>query len=192
MSRLFHSYAAPDMSALARLLKRELDGRTSAPGHSNLSHVELLNILARAAGFRNYQQMIASRAAEQRLQAEPPAEEAVDYRRVEAAARCFDGDVLARWPAKTSQQQLCLWRLWSLFPSGTDLSEPQVNAFLKRHHRFGDHVLLRREMIDRRLLSRTPDCSRYRRIERRPPPDALALIRSASSPTQPLPYTAIT
>ncbi|MGV8936227.1 MAG: DUF2087 domain-containing protein [Allorhizobium sp.] len=188
MSRLFHSYTAPDVSALARLLKRELDGRTSQPGHSTLGHVELLNILARAAGFRNYQHMIASRAAEQRLHAEPPAEDVVDYRRVEAAARCFDGDILTRWPAKTSQQQLCLWRLWSLFPAGSDLSEPQVNACLKQHHRFGDHVLLRREMVNQRLLSRPPDCSLYRRIERRPPADALALIRSGNS----APHTAIT
>lgn len=173
MSRLPQPYQAPDISVLARQLKRELDGRTDKPGH-----VELLNILARAVGFRNYQHMRASQAAHERLAAEPSVSEPVDYRRVEAAARCFDSDgVLLRWPARTVQQQLCLWKLWSRMPAEVDLAERQVNALLKSLNRFGDHVLLRREMVNQRLLSRTQDCSTYRRIERRPPADALALIR---------------
>ncbi|HCL66225.1 MAG TPA: hypothetical protein DIC56_15580 [Rhizobium sp.] len=177
MSRTMHPYQAPDMSALARMLKRELDGREDKPGH-----VELLNILAKAAGYRNYQHMKASDAARERMADTQPQPEIVDYRRVEAAMRCFDAEgVLLRWPARTSQQQLCLWKLWSLFPSDCDLSEPQVNDLLKRYHRFGDHVLLRRELFNQGLLFRTPDCRLYRRIERRPPPDALALIRGSHS-----------
>ncbi len=178
MSRLHHSYTAPDVSALARALKRELDGRDRKPGH-----VEILNILARATGFRNYQQMLASQAARARLELAPLQAETVDYRRVESAARCFDGDVLTRWPAKTRQQQLCLWRLWSLFPGGRDLCEPEVNALLKKNNGFGDHVLLRREMFNQGLLTRTPDCKTYRRVERRPPADALALIRGGGRTT---------
>lgn len=173
MSRIIHAYQAPDLSALAKTLKRELDARTDPPGH-----VEILNMLSRAAGFRNYQHLKASRAAEARLSAPPSPEPQVDFRRVEAAARCFDATgVLLRWPGKTHLQQLCLWKLWSFFPSEEELNEKAVNALLKRHHAFGDHALIRREMVNLRLLSRTPDCRLYRRVERRPPPDALALIR---------------
>lgn len=175
MSRTTHAYAAPDLSALAKTLKRELEARPETPGH-----VELLNMLTRAVGFRNYQHFKASRAAEERLarpvviEPEPP----VDFRRVELTARCFAGtDMLVRWPGKLNQQQLALWVLWSYLPAGEDLLEKTVNEVLKRHNGFGDHVLIRRELVNMGLLTRTPDCRLYRRVEKRPPPEARALIR---------------
>lgn len=172
MSREHLSFEAPDISALAKSLKRELDGRNERPGH-----VELLNILSRAAGFRNFQHLKASRAAESRMSAPAEPAAAVDHARVEVALRCFEADgVLARWPARTGLQQLCLWVLWAAFPAETDMSEKDVNMLLKTRHRFGDHALLRREMVNRKLLFRTPDCRLYRRIEQRPPPEALALF----------------
>lgn len=177
MSRTIHTYEAPDLSALARTIKRELEARSETPGH-----VEILNILSRAAGFRNYQHLKASRAAETRLVAPQAPQEQVDFRRVETAARCFDAnDVLLRWPGKTNLQALCLWKLWSFFPAEVEMTELQVNDLLKRHHAFGDHALIRREMVNMRLLSRTADCRSYRRVERRPPPDALALIRGSGA-----------
>ncbi|WP_454287808.1 DUF2087 domain-containing protein [Rhizobium arsenicireducens] len=57
------------------------------------------------------------------------------------------------------------------------MTERQVNELVKRRHAFGDHALIRREMVNLKLLSRTADCRSYRRVERRPPADALALIR---------------
>eukprot|EP01035_Chromulina_nebulosa_P014682 gene14682-19428_t len=107
MSREIFAYQAPDLSALARILKREIDARPEKPGH-----VEILNMLARAAGFRNYQHLKASRDAKERLAnpVKPEPEPEVDYRRVELTARCFGGtDVLVRWPGKFNQQQLALW-----------------------------------------------------------------------------------
>lgn len=175
MSRTAHAYQAPDLSALAKNLKRELEARPETPGH-----VELLNMLTRAVGFRNYQHFKASRAAEERLahpvvvEPEPP----VDFRRVELTARCFAGtDVLVRWPGKLNQQQLALWVMWSYLPSGEDILEKVVNDVLKRHNGFGDHVLIRRELVNMGLLTRTVDCRLYRRVEKRPPPEARALIR---------------
>lgn len=44
-------------------------------------------------------------------------------------------------------------------------------------HDFGDPALLRREMFQRKMVSRTLDCRDYRRLEQRPPDEALALIR---------------
>ncbi|MDH4439695.1 MAG: DUF2087 domain-containing protein [Rhizobium sp.] len=175
MSRTTHAYEAPDLSALAKSLKRELEARADKPGH-----VELLNMLTRAVGFRNYQHFKSSRAAEERLsrpvavEPEPP----VDFRRVELTARCFAGtDVLVRWPGKLNQQQLALWVMWSYLPAGEDLAEKTVNAVLARHNGFGDHVLLRRELVNMGLVTRTQDCRLYRRVEKRPPAEARALIR---------------
>jgi len=179
MSRTTHAYAAPDLSALAKNLKRELEARADLPGH-----VELLNMLTRAVGYRNYQHFKASRGAEERL-ANPPvavSEAAVDYRRVELTARCFAGtDILVRWPGKFNQQQLALWVLWSFLPAGEETPEKAVNAVLIRHNGFGDHVLIRRELVNMGLMTRTPDCRLYRRVEKRPPPEARELIRLITS-----------
>jgi hypothetical protein len=179
MSRMTHAYAAPDLSALAKNLRRELEARAELPGH-----VELLNMLTRAVGYRNYQHFKASRAAEDRL-ANPTvseAEPAVDFRRVELTARCFAGtDILVRWPGKLNQQQLALWVLWSFLPAGQEMPEKAVNEVLMRHNGFGDHVLIRRELVNMGLLTRTPDCRLYRRVEKRPPPDARELIRLVTS-----------
>ncbi|MBB4955489.1 hypothetical protein H4S14_003560 [Agrobacterium vitis] len=99
---------------------------------------------------------------------------------VEAVFRCFDDQgVLLRWPSKTSHQRLSLWRLWAAFPANCDMEEKQVNDRLKALNGFGDHVLLRREMVNNKLLSRSQDCRLYRRIEQRPPPEARAVLARA-------------
>ncbi len=83
---------------------------------------------------------------------------------------------MARWPNKTNLQELCLWALWAHLPALRDMTEGEVNTILKDWSTFGDHVLLRRSLIDHRLATRTPDGRRYLRTERRPPPDARALL----------------
>lgn len=194
MSRPVLPFHADDLSALARALKREIDQREKPPGH-----VEWLNILVRATGYKNFQHYKADAAgrpsAVAQLQTAPeagpepapmPAPDPVDFKRVEAVARCFDGDgVLLRWPARTTHQRLCLWRLWSVLPAGRDLTEPEVNDFLRARHRFGDHALLRREMFNAGLIDRDRDCRRYRRIERQPPADVLAVIRATPGDAPP-------
>ncbi|WP_377295788.1 DUF2087 domain-containing protein [Rhizobium sp. SGZ-381] len=178
MSRIPLSITVPDVSALAKAIRHALEADESRkPGH-----VELLNILARGAGFRNFQHLKASHSAEMRLAApEPPPQpepEAVDHRRIEQVLRCFDQNgVLVRWPKKTQQQKLALWWCWSLMPGRTELPEPQVNELLKRLNGFGDHVLMRREMVDWGMMTRSTDCRLYRRTEVRPPADALVLIQ---------------
>jgi hypothetical protein len=177
MTRTLVPFAAPDISGLAKTLSRELRGLETPPGH-----VQLLNILARAAGHRNYQAMKAQHDAGERLTAPAPPAEAVDNLMVERTARFFDeAGRLASWPSKVSQQRLCLWVLWSRLPAETDLTERQVSERLKAEHLFGDHALLRRDMVDMGLLTRTRDGSVYRRSERPPPAEALALIRRTSA-----------
>ncbi|WP_374574971.1 DUF2087 domain-containing protein [Phenylobacterium sp.] len=169
-------YSAADISALAKSLRGQLAGRERPPGH-----VEMLNMLARAAGARNFQHFRAQAAHVEALepaQAALAAPAEMGPARVEAALRCFDArGRLARWPAKPSLQALCLWGLWARIPAGRSFTEGEVNALIKEAHGFGDHALLRRELFNRKLVSRTIDCRDYRRIERRPPPEALALIR---------------
>lgn len=181
MTRTVFPFAVSDISALARSLNRDLAGRERPPGH-----VELLNMLARGAGFRNFQHFRAQAAAGEGRNAPPPATEPVDLARVERLARCFDAQGrLARWPARTGDQRLCLWPLWARIPADATMTERQISERLDAWHLFGDRALLRRELVETGLVSRTPDCRAYRRVERPPPPDALALIRRSGHGANP-------
>lgn len=173
MSRISVPFSVGDLSALARALREQLAQRSDLP-----THLELLNMLARAGGWRNYQALRAQQTAAQRLQQAPPEPPVpVDYRQVERVARYFDTDGrLTAWPAKAIHQSDALWVLWSSLPARTHLSEDQLNTRLRAAHRFNDHALLRRELCDRSLLSRTADGRTYRRVEQAPPPQALALV----------------
>jgi hypothetical protein len=173
MSRLQFPLAVSDISAFARSLNTQL-----AAGEAKPTHLELMNMLARSAGFRNFQHFRASHAARDRLDAPPAAPAAVDYEQVERIARYFDAHGrLMRWPSKESHRVPCLWVMWSRLPAGETLSEAQINDMLNGHHLFGDHALLRRELFDRDMVVRTPDGREYRRLEKKPPPEALSLIR---------------
>jgi hypothetical protein len=174
MSRTAFPLIAEDISRFARSLHRELEATGTPPGH-----LQLLNMLARAAGYRNYQHFRAQHDARARVEqgAAAPAE-AVDWRRVEAAARHFDeAGGLVRWPSRESHQVLALWVLWSRLPARAAMTEPELNAVLKASNRFGDHVTLRRAMVEWKLLTRTADNHEYRRVEIPPPADARALIQ---------------
>jgi len=169
MTRDAVAMTIPDLSAFARTLRGRLETDPALPGHQ-----ALLSHLAAAAGFRNWQHL---RAVSQ--PAPPaPAPDTAALRRLERALHVFDDQGRMRhWPSGTALQGLCLWVFWARIPASMDIGEPQVNALLKAGHLFGDHVLLRRSLIDHRLVSRTVDCTVYRRIEPAPPPEALLLIR---------------
>ena len=62
MTRPVFPFFASDISALARSLHNQLAGSGRIPGH-----VELLNMLARAVGSRNFQHFRAQIVAEKRL-----------------------------------------------------------------------------------------------------------------------------
>jgi len=170
MSRVPIPFVADDISALARSLRRQLD---DAPGHC-----EMLDMLSRAAGFRNFQHYRAQASARRSLAHRAPLAPEVDLARLGRVARAFDvHGRLTRWPSKLSEQTPSLWALWARIPPRRVFTEPELNALLKAEHDFGDHALLRRELVNHGLVSRPPDCSSYRRVEREPPAEALALIR---------------
>jgi hypothetical protein len=173
MTRPVFPFYASDISALARSLHTQLVGCDHNPGH-----VELLNMLARAVGSRNFQHFRAQSVAEQRLLSPREASAPTDYVELQRLSRYFDVNRrLIRWPTKFSHQEPCLWVLWSRLPARKTLSEQEMNRWLLANHRFEDPALLRREMKERRMVTRTPDGREYRRVERKPPHLALTLIR---------------
>lgn len=160
-----------DISVFARRLAPQLKTHDDGP-----SHLSLLNMIARAAGYQNYQHLRASRSAQGRL-AEVQRASNVDFRLVERALHHFDGaGQLLRWPSRRPVQELCLWALWSNLPAATHLHERQVNAALNDVHLFGDAALLRRSMVGMALVTRNLDGSDYQRLEKRPPDEARELI----------------
>ncbi|MCX5497748.1 DUF2087 domain-containing protein [Kaistia dalseonensis] len=172
MTRIPVPFAVDDISTFAKTLRKQFEARDAPP-----SHVELLNMLARSVGHRNFQQLRARAKIEPTDPAPPSPEPQADLARVERVLRHFDGEGrLLRWPSRRSHQEFALWALWSRFPASVSLDDAAVKAFLATRHAFGDHALLRRELVDAGLVIRTADGRDYRRVERRPPPDALALI----------------
>lgn len=170
---------APDVGAFARALGRSLAERHAAkpepPGH-----VELLNLLSRAAGHRSYQGL---RAAARLPAAAPSAEDTPAAPALTVAARKaltqFDArGRLVRWPHKYSVQRLAMWVLWTHFDGKRVYTEREVNEVLKLWHTWGDHVTLRRELINHRLLTRKSDCSEYRKLPVRPDEEVRWLLRA--------------
>src|SRR5262245_52447933 len=173
MSRPVFPFYASDISALARSLHSQISDLGRLPGH-----LEMLNILARAAGSRNFQHFRAQVVAEKRLIRPVQDPKPVDYVQLQRLKRYFDvNGRLLRWPKKFSHQDPCLWVLWSKLPSKKTFSEKEMNTLLLANHLFEDPALLRREMKDRGMLKRTLDGRVYRRVERKPQHTAVALIR---------------
>lgn len=97
MSRTPLPFHSEDISALARSLKDQLAGCESQP-----SHLELLNMLARANGYRNFQHYRAQLVALAQMESRPPAPEPepVDFVRLKRLLRMFDSEGrLVRWPS---------------------------------------------------------------------------------------------
>jgi len=197
MTRTVVPYAAPDLSALARLLERALADHQITHGRLP-GHVEMMNLLARGAGKRNLQQLQAD-AAPAATAAAPPVDTDVWFdapelldpattplapppepsERVIKTLKCFDfSGRLARWPLKLSQQRLAMWVLWTRFDARRVYTEAEVNQVLKAWHTYGDHATLRRELINHELMTRKSDCSEYRKRAQWPDDEAQALLRA--------------
>ena len=179
MPRTAFALAVPDMAAYARALGRALAERHALrpepPGH-----VELLNLLARAAGHRNLQALRAAASAAPTPAARAPVADAattVLSANARKALGQFDAHGrLERWPVKLSVQRLVMWTMWTRFDAKRVYTEKEVNAVLKDANNFGDHVTLRRELINHRLMARKSDCSEYRKLAARPDEETRALL----------------
>ena len=188
MTRLLVPLATPDLSALAKTLTSFLDERHGA-GKPLPTHVELLNLLARAAGMRNFATL---KAAARVLPAGPSTvalavrtglQDAADAGTLSATARKallqFDeARRLIRLPNKFSVQQMAMWALWTQFAPRRSYTEKEVNALINAHHTFGDQATLRRELVGMKLVGRLSDCSKYWKEPRRPEPEVRAFLHA--------------
>lgn len=159
MSRDVIRLTIDDLSQFCKFLRAELP---QAPGHA-----QMLGLVARAAGYRNYQHLRARNAPKP----------AADRKQVERALRCFGGrGLFEAWPARTSIQYLCIWAIWAQLPPREIMNERQISACIDAQCSLRDAARIRRTMVEMKLLERTIDGSVYQRLERPPPPEAEALI----------------
>jgi len=121
----------------------------------------MLNLLARAAGYRNHRTLRAAAPNAAKAAIATPAPLSV--------------------PAKPAVQKLCLWALWARLLALGSLGERQISARLNALRGFGDAAMLRRDLVGLGLLSRTLDGSAYLRIQQAPPAESQALIRALSA-----------
>ena len=177
MPRIPVPYAAADISALAKSLKNALDERHEA-GRPPPSHVELLNLLSRAAGVRNFQTLKAVAPKAAAVPPVPAAAAELSATARKALLQFDDAGRLVRLPNKFSVQQMVMWVLWTRFAPRRDYIEKEVNAILNAQHTFGDPATLRRELVNMKLLGRESDCSRYWKEPRRPDADTRAFLQA--------------
>jgi hypothetical protein len=185
MSKELFAIHIADVSAFARTLGQALHLR-HATKPTPPGQVELLNLIARAQGQRNWQ-ALRQAVRQAPIQAppskptttsgEPPALALSDNAR-KALAQFDKRGRLMRWPVKYSVQQLVMWVLWTRFDAKRSYTESEVNTILKAANLFFDHATLRRELINHKLMSRQSDCTDYRKLPARPDEETRALINA--------------
>lgn len=70
-------------------------------------------------------------------------------------------DIISIWPRKRSKQMIVLNYMIKNFSYNRIYTEKEVNEIINNNHTFNDYFLLRRELIDARLLVRTRSGSKY-------------------------------
>lgn len=166
-----------DLSAFTRTLRRSLVERGDAGAPS---HLTLMNLIARALGHANVQALKAKQASAHPAPAARVAVSDAPALTANAAKAAMQFDAqgrLVRWPSKYTVQRLAMWALWMPFDAKRTYTEREVNEVIKLWHTFGDHVTLRRELINMKLLSRHSDGSAYWKEVRRPDDEVRALLQ---------------
>ncbi len=167
-----HSLAIDDLSQFAKALRTSLSTIATAP-----THLQLLNLITKAAGRGNYQAFLANATAAPPLTAAKAAVPvAMSAHAAKALAQFDDEGRLMRWPNKFAVQRIALWGLWMPFAMHRKYTEREVNAVLNTWHLFGDQATLRRELVEMKFLARTPDCREYWKLVARPDEDVKAFL----------------
>ena len=182
MSRDLVPLHAADLSSFAKSVRGEIADRLER-GAGLPSHVEMLNLLARAAGHRNVQALRAApQPAAVPVRTPAPAKGPKHPELSETADRALrqfdERGVLTRWPTKFAVQRVVIWGLWLPFDAKRTYTEREVNGVLNAHHAFGDHCLLRRELIEMKLLARTTGGVQYHKLAARPEPEVAAFLKA--------------
>jgi hypothetical protein len=181
------SFSVADVSSLAKSLRAAIAAQADAP-----SQVQMLNWLAKGAGFQNYQSLRAgsSSAAARATNAlvapttlpsksvEGAAPAALSAHATKALTQFDEHGKLSRWPHKFAVQRIAMWGLWLRFDAKKRYTEKEVNSVLKAWHSYGDHVTLRRELVNMQLLARKSDCSEYWKVAQQPNEEVKAFLRA--------------
>jgi hypothetical protein len=173
-----HALHIDDVSKFAKLLRTALSTTETAP-----THLQLLNLITRAAGCGNYQAFLAS-AVSAPVATKPAAAAtvasaattAMSAHAAKALTQFDDEGRLIRWPNKFAVQRIALWGMWLPFAMHRRYTEREVNALLNTWHAFGDPATLRRELVEMKFLARTPDCREYWKLVARPDEDVKAFL----------------
>lgn len=81
---------------------------------------------------------------------------------MEAIRKLLDSTgAITRWPKKQEEREACLQYLASKFDAIKHYSEMEVNTVLKQWHKFNDHPMLRRDLVNAGILDRAPDGREY-------------------------------
>jgi hypothetical protein len=149
-----------DVSEFTKKLRASLAAVEGVP-----SHLAFLNIVARAAGFRNFQALRAtpSRSVSHApaLEPQPPVPRPV----ARALSHLDEAGRITRFPVQLAIRKLVLFGLACRFPHRRDMTEREVNDVIARFHTFEDIATLRRELINEKHLWRTRDGRVYRRLD---------------------------
>jgi hypothetical protein len=181
------AFVVPDISALAKSLRATLAAATETP-----SQVQMLNWLAKGAGYRNYQSLRAASSggtahAINAAAASPTSLSkaiteaspvALSAHAAKALTQFDEHGKLARWPHKFAVQRIAMWALWLRFDAKRRYTEKEVNSTLKAWHAYGDHATLRRELVNMNLLARKSDCSEYWKVAQQPNDEIKAFLRA--------------
>lgn len=180
-------FSVNDISSLAKSLRASLE-ETPLP-----SQVQMLNWLAKAAGFQNYQSLKArhEKAAHDTSPTfvqvtEAPAAatsaavelEPLSAHAAKALTQFDERGRLHKWPHKFAVQRIAMWGLWLRFDAKKRFDEKEVNSVLKAWHTYGDHVTLRRELVNMQLLARKSDCSEYWKVAQQPNAEVKVFLRA--------------
>jgi hypothetical protein len=173
-----------DVSQFAKTLRGLLTIAAATP-----THVQLLNMLTKAAGRGNYQRfraqapdaasLIATKmVATKQARAASDASNDLSTHAAKALTQ-FDAEGrLTRWPNRFAVQRIALWALWIEFAMHRRYTEREVNALLNAWHDFGDPATLRRELVEMKMLARTSDCREYWKLPLRPDDDIKAFLHA--------------
>lgn len=195
------SFTVPDISTLAKSLRAAIAAQADAP-----SQAQMLNWLAKGAGFQNYQSLRAlspaSRSAAQvneatadaisdaRPEKSPtartssPEAQPLSPHSTKALTQFDEQGRLHKWPHKFAVQRIAMWALWMRFDSKKRYTEKEVNSVLKAWHTYGDHVTIRRELVNMQLLARKSDCSEYWKVAQQPNHEVKAFLKALRAQTE--------
>ena len=153
-----------DVSLFCKALRHQLveKSTTALP-----SYLAMLNVIAKSAGYRNFQSLRAD------------ADSAIPHKRAEPITLPRGSDLpkpvlralshfdthgrMTRFPLQLSIREIAMLAIWCRLPTKRDLTEGEVNNSIAQFHTFADNATLRRELVNMKLLWRTKDGRVYRK-----------------------------